>query len=199
MTFILNFEMLKSIVSSPLFVFHSINTMKYAYTVHPRSGMKLYDIAAVTTNIAMLAVIYAFLGSLTSFILYYLFDEYEPDKKEGLEWEKKSFAYHVADLIFEIVIIALSSFWIVFVVNQSFPIIPVHRHFVHFVDTYSTGLFFMYAVFMFVGSFGSKMRYMYQAYLAPTFDVWLPQEGSILDFSLRFRSQNGSGPQPSKE
>jgi hypothetical protein len=160
--------------------------------------MKFYDIAAVTTNIGMLAVIYAFLGSLTSFILYYLFDEYEPDKKEGLEWEKKSFLYHVTDLLLEIVIIALSSFWIVFVVNQTFPIIPVHKHYIHFVDTYSTGLFFMYSIFMFVESFGSKMRFMFKAYFSPIFDIWLPQGGSIVDCSLHYE-QNGSGYPVSKK
>uniref|UniRef100_A0A6C0I7K0 Uncharacterized protein n=1 Tax=viral metagenome TaxID=1070528 RepID=A0A6C0I7K0_9ZZZZ len=175
-----------------MFVFPATNTMgKYAYTVHPKSGMMWSDIMPLTTNIAILAVIYAFLGSMMSFILYYLFDEYEPDKKNKV-WEDKSFVFHMSDLIIEIVLISLASFWVVYFINEHFPIFPVRKHMSHYIDTYSTGLFFMYTIFIFVDSFGRKLRYMYSRYLSPHFDYWLPQEGSIVNCSLHYH-QNGSG------
>jgi hypothetical protein len=169
----------------------------YAYTVLPKSGMKWSDILPLTTNIGILAVIYAFMGSLMSFGLYYLFDEYEPDKN-NVEWEHKSFLFHMSDLILEIVLIALSSFWLVYAINEHFPIFPVRKHMAHYIHTYSTGLFFMYTIFIFVDSFGRKLRYMYSKYLSPHFDYWLPQKGSIVDFSLHY-DQNGSDPKHKKE
>ena len=184
--------MLKSIVAITMFVFPATNTMgKYAYTVHPKSGMMWSDIMPLTTNIAILAVIYAFMGSLMSFALYYLFDEYDPDKN-NVEWQHKSLVFHLSDLIIEIVLIALSSFWLVYAINEHFPIFPVRKHMSHYINTYSTGLFFMYTIFIFVDSLGRKLRYMYSTYLSPIFDKWLPQGGSIVDFSLHYH-QNGSG------
>jgi hypothetical protein len=174
-----------------MFVFRATNTMgKYAYTVHPKSGMMWSDILPLTANIGILAVIYAFLGTMMSFILYYLFDEYEPGK--NTEWEKKSFAFHMSDLVIEIVLISLSSFWVVYFINENFPIFPVRKHMSHYVHTYTTGLFFMYTIFIFVDSFGRKLRYVYSRYLSPHFDYWLPQGGSIVDCSLHYH-QNGSG------
>jgi hypothetical protein len=168
--------------------------MKYATTVYPKTNLLWSDVGAITANIGMLAIFYAFLGSLMSFVFYYLFDEYEPDDKQGLEWEKKSILYQVLDLCIEIVLISASSFWVVFTINERFPIFPIRTQFASYIDTYSTGLFFMYLVFVFVDSFGNKLNHIFKKHLSPLFDYLLPQEGSIVNLSLSYskRKQNGS-------
>lgn len=148
--------------------------------------ISMKDALALSGNIVVLSVFYCFLGSLLSYILYYIFDEYNPDDKLGLEWEKKSILYQLADVSFEISIIALVSFWLVFTVNTSAPIIPVPQHFASFVDTYTTGMFFMYAVFIFMNDLTSKLKFLYQTYLQHTFDRNFPNKGSVLDMTLHY-------------
>jgi hypothetical protein len=121
-----------------------------------------------------------------SFIFYYLFDEYDLWHEKGLDWEKKTLGYQVADLLIEVALIAVASFWATFMVNERFPIIPVHTRFADYIDTYSTGLFFMYTVFIFVDSFGYKLQFVISRIFGPTFDKYLPDSGSIVDLSLHW-------------
>lgn len=162
---------------------------KLATSVYPKSGLGGMDALSVTVNIGMLAVLYTGLGALMSFGFYYLFDEYEPGLNKNLEWEKKGLRYQVTDLVIEIVLVAVSSFWIVFLVNENFPIIPVRSYYAPFIDTYSTGLFFMYTVFIFVDSFAYKLQYVIQHLFGPIFDKYLPDSGSIVDLSLHWSSK----------
>ena len=60
------------------------------------------DALALSGNIAFLSVFYVFIGSLLSFVLYYLFDEYSDEEKE---WEKHSTMYKLGDVVLEVVII----------------------------------------------------------------------------------------------
>ena len=53
------------------------------------------DALALSGNIAFLSVFYVFIGSLLSFVLYYLFDEYSDENKE---WEKRSLFYKISDV-----------------------------------------------------------------------------------------------------
>jgi hypothetical protein len=159
---------------------------RFARTVYDVSGIGGWDAFALTANIAMLAIVYTILGSFMSFIFYYLFDEYDLWHERGLDWEKKSLTYQVADLLIEVALIAVVSFWSTFFVNERFPIIPVNVRFAEYIDTYSTGLFFMYTIFIFVDSFGYKLQYVISRIFGPTFDKWLPDSGSIVDLSLHW-------------
>lgn len=158
----------------------------FVNTVYSVSGVDSWNALALTANIAMLAVVYTVLGSIMSFIFYYLFDEYDLWHETGLDWEKKPLGYQVADLLIEVSLIAVASFWITFFVNERFPIIPVHKWFADYIDTYSTGLFFMYTIFIFVDSFGYKLQFVISRILGPAFDKYLPDSGSIVDLSLHW-------------
>jgi magnesium-transporting ATPase (P-type) len=144
------------------------------------------DALALSGNIVILSVFYCFVGSMLSYVLYYLFDEYDPNDKRGLEWEKRTTFYQIADVSTEIAIIALVSFWLVFTINTSAPIIPVPTHFAAFVDTYTTGMFFMYSVFIFLSDLTSKLKYLYETHLANRFSRVFPNKGSLLDMSLHY-------------
>jgi hypothetical protein len=159
---------------------------KLAKSVYSVSNVGMSDAVALTLNIAMLAIVYTALGSFMSFIFYYLFDEYDLWHEKGLDWEKKSLFYQVADLFIEVSLIAIFSFWSTFIVNERFPIIPVKEKFADYIDTYSTGLFFMYTIFIFVDSFGYKLQFVISRIFGPTFDKYLPDSGSIVDLSLHW-------------
>lgn len=145
---------------------------------------KIYpsDIRNLSLNIAMLAILYALMGALVSYIFYYIFDEYDE------KWKSNSVWYKLYDVAVEISLMALIAFWAVFTINTSAPIFPVRQAMAEYVDTYTSGMFFMYAIFLFMGSLGDKLKYLYETYLSKHFDRVFPSHGSILDFSLRYSS-----------
>jgi len=148
--------------------------------------IKPSDAIALSLNIVILAIFYCFVGCLLSYVLYYFFDEYNPKDKLGLEWEERSVYYQLGDVSLGIGIIALVSFWLVFVLNTSAPIIPVPQYMASFVDTYTTGMFFMYSVFIFMTDLTSKLKYLFQTYLEANFDAIFPNKGSLLDMNLHY-------------
>jgi hypothetical protein len=148
--------------------------------------IKPVDALSLSLNIVILSIFYCFVGSLLSYVLYYLFDEYNPNDKVGLEWEERSVYYQLGDVSLEIGIIAFVSFWLVFILNTSAPIIPVPDYLASFVDTYTTGMFFMYSVFIFMSDLTSKLKYLFQTYLQGKFDDIFPNKGSIIDMNLRY-------------
>ena len=146
---------------------------------------KLYtsDIQNLSLNIAVLSVFYAFLGGVVSFVFHYLFDEFTYD------WKNKSEMFKFVDIAVEVSLLALIAFWTVFTINTSAPIFPVRHEMAAFVDTYTSGMFFLYAIFLFMDDLGEKLKYMYEAYMDKPFKKVVPTVGSILDLSLRFPSE----------
>lgn len=162
----------------------------YAYnihTVHLTAG----DSLRVTANIAFFSILYAMAGGFLSFVLYYLFDTYDPPNTT--EWETKGLAFQFTDIALEIAIIGLVAFWLVYFINVSTPIIPVRKGLEDFIDSYTSGLFFMFAIFMFLQDFSNKMKYVFNHFLGSYFDRIFPAEGSIIDGSLRYSEKQKAG------
>lgn len=149
-----------------------------------------HDFFGLSLNIGVLATLYTFLGAFISFVFYYIFDEYAPtdNPPRGMDWEKKGVAYQIYDCVVEIILIALVSFWVTFAINTSAPIFPVRVDLSTFVDTYTTGMFFMYTVFLFMNDLSSKLMYMFNKIIGGHFDQLFPNAGSILDLSLRYET-----------
>lgn len=161
---------------------------KYTGTLYKRLNLSWDDILSLSGNIVLLAVFYTFLGAFVSFTLYYLFDEYGPDENppRDLEWEKHPLWYQAYDVCVEVALIALISFWATYTINTSAEIIPVRSELSSFVDTYTTGMFFMFTVFLFMNDLSSKLTYLYNEVVGKQFDWLLPNEGSILNLSLHY-------------
>jgi len=140
------------------------------------------DVVNLSLNITMLSVFYAFLGGVVSFVFHYLFDEFDE------EWKNKSDWFKIFDISIEVCGLALIAFWSVFTVNTSAPIFPVRHYLAGFVDTYTSGMFFIYAIFLFMGDLGEKMKHLYDKYLTKPFKKVVPTIGSILDLSLRYET-----------
>jgi hypothetical protein len=158
----------------------------------PRYATRLYedtpgvrDSAFLSINIGILAIVYTFLGAMVSYVFYYIFDEYDPAEKTGMEWETKSTLYQLYDIFVELAVLGIVAFWISFWLGHV-PMLPVHIQYEQFVDSYTVGMFFMYTVFIFMVGLDDKLRFMFNKGLGPLFDYIMPDEGSILDFSLRY-------------
>ena len=160
------------------------------------SGKSLYshkklgwsNTLALSANIAVLAIFYTFLGGFISFIFYYIFDEYGPvdEPPRNKEWENIPTWFQIFDVCVEVVIIALISFWVTFLINTSTPVFPIRNDLSSYVDTYTTGMFFMYTVFLFTTDLTNKLTFLYNNLLGKHFDFIFPQHGSILDLSLSY-------------
>jgi len=138
------------------------------------------DIQNLSLNIALLSILYAFLGGVVSFVFHYLFDEFTD------EWKKKSTPFQLFDIAVEVSLLALIAFWSVFTINTSAPIFPVRHEMAAFVDTYTSGMFFLYAIFLFMNDLGEKLKYVYEKNFDTPLKSIMPTEGSILDLSLRY-------------
>jgi hypothetical protein len=71
----------------------------------------------------------------------------------------------------------------------STPIIPVRKGLEDFVDSYTPGLFFMFANVIFLGDLTNKLKYIFDTFLGTHFDFLFPAEGSILDGTLRYSKE----------
>ena len=161
----------------------------HAYTVHS-IHLSLNDAVRVTGNIAVFSIVYTVAGALLSYVLYYLFDVYDEKNKE---WEEKGLTYQIFDVGVEVSIIAVVAFWLVYFMNISTPIVPVRKGLEDFVDSYTAGLFFMFAIFIFLGDLTNKLKYLFNTLLGLHFDRLFPAEGSLLDGTLRYSDKQKAG------
>jgi len=148
------------------------------------------DILPITINILVLSVFFTFVGGFISFVFFYIFDEYGPDDepKRGMDWEKHSLLRKVLDISLEITCIGLVSFWLTYFINTTAPIFPIRHDLASYIDTYTTGMFFMYTVFLFTNDLSSKLRHLYNEYVGGHFDTIFPTHGSIWDMNLSYHS-----------
>ena len=121
--------------------------------------MKLGEILAVSFNVGLLALFYTVFGGLISYALYFFVDVHDD------AWESSSIAYKLYDTGLELVLIALLAFWPMYYINKAPPIIPVSREMDELVDTYISGIFFVYAMFIFLNDLEAKIKSLYRTIL----------------------------------
>jgi SNF family Na+-dependent transporter len=158
----------------------------YSYNIH-NINLTTGDSIRVTGNIVVYSVFYTIAGAFLSYVLYYLFDEFNE------KWESKGLPYQLFDVSAEVSIIGVVAFWLVYFINVSAPIIPVKRGLEDFVDSYTAGLFFMFAIFIFLGDLTKKLTYIFDTFVGSHFDRVFPAEGSMLDGTLRYSNRQKAG------
>lgn len=151
--------------------------------IHRLSIMKLISFLNTTTDVIVLALLYTTIGILTSFILHYLFDEFDQ------EWKKRSPLYHIADVTLEISLLAIVSFWSSVVITYVGPLFPVTKSFGSLIDSYVSSTFFLFAIFVFMDDLSAKLQHINLIHLAPIFDEIFPMHGSIVDMSLTYKKK----------
>jgi len=134
----------------------------------------------MTVNAGVLAIAYTFFGSFISYIMYHIFDEYNET------WKKRSELYKFIDVLVEIIVIAIAAFWSARIIEKMPPFMPVRKELDILVDGYISGIFFIFAIFLFLDELTEKLKYLHHDYLGPHVSKVFPQYGSLIDFSLSY-------------
>lgn len=142
--------------------------------------MNYSEMFRVTANSALLAIFYTLLGVLVSFVLYHVFDEWNDD------WKKKSVTYQLTDVSLEIAFLSFIAFWSAHIIEIAPPVIPVRKELDLLVDGYISGIFYVFAVFVFMDDLTEKLKYLYSTLLGKHFESIFPKYGSIVDLSLSY-------------
>ena len=127
-------------------------------------AMSVREVAFVSLNAVILALFYTLFGLFISFILYYLFDEFDE------KWKERSIYYQLADVSTEIALLAIVSFWSAHVIEWAPPFFPVRKFLDTLVDDYISGIFFIFAVFVFMNQFTDKLKFVFEKKVGPHFD-----------------------------
>jgi len=134
----------------------------------------------VTINASLLAIMYTVFGALISYVFYHIFDEFNDD------WKKRSELYKITEVTVEVVIIANIAFWSAQYIEMLQPFVPVRKGLDTLVDGFISGIFFIFAIFLFIDQLTEKLKYLYHDYLEEHAGRIFPQYGSIIDLSLSY-------------
>jgi hypothetical protein len=139
-----------------------------------------YEVLAVTLNASILAVMYTIFGGLVSYVFYHVFDEFDEN------WKKKSLFFKIADVTIEISIVAIIAFWSSRFTERLPAFFPVRKELDRLVDGYISGIFYIFAIFLFMDQLTDKLKYLHEENLGTHFEKLLPQHGSLIDLSLSY-------------
>jgi hypothetical protein len=134
----------------------------------------------MTSNLIVLAVGYTVLGAILSFIMFHIFDEFDE------QWKKRSITFQLTDVSIEISILATVAFWSSQITEYLPPLFPVRKQLDSLVDNYISGMFFLFAIYVFMDDLTEKLKYLFSETLGPHFNTIFPQYGSIVDLSLSY-------------
>ncbi len=109
----------------------------------------------VCLNIAILSLFYTAFGGFLSYILDKLFYKYDD------EWKNFNLHFKVLEVSLQIILIGVVAYWSMFFIERAPPIFPVSKVFDKSVDTYISGIFFIYAIFLFFNHLTNKIQYIY--------------------------------------
>jgi hypothetical protein len=146
--------------------------------------MDLTEILGGTMNIAILAMFYTLVGILISVILYHLFDDCDK------EWKSETLAYQVGDIGLELGIIGTVAFWTTEITREWAPIFPISKSLDLKIDTYVSGLFFAYAMFLFLEQLSDKVKFLYDEYIHKHIVRVIPPNWSVMKSMFASRKTN---------
>ena len=114
------------------------------------------NVLAVTVNLALIAVIYLFLGASVSYALKQVFP---PHDEEWQTWSKPA---QLLDVAVEMAVIVVSAFWIGYVARYIIPIVPVPARLEHLLEASGAQVSFLYALFVFLEVLDDKLLWVYK-------------------------------------
>ena len=143
--------------------------------------MNWRETGLITLNAAILAVFYTLLGVLLSYIMYHMFDSFDDKWKE-----ERSLAFQLTDVSLEISILSIVAFWSAHIIEIAPPFFYVRKELDTLVDGYISGIFYIFAIFIFMDELTDKLKYLFSQMFNTYFEKYFPQHGSIIDFSLSY-------------
>jgi H+/Cl- antiporter ClcA len=142
--------------------------------------MNVVETGFVGTNAIFLAIFYTIFGALLSYVMYHIFNEFDD------EWKQKTLLFQLGDVGLEVSILASVALWSTEIIKIAPSFLPVRKELDLLVDNYISGIFFIFAVFVFMDQLTEKLKYLFARILGPTFNKIFPQYGSIIDLSLSY-------------
>jgi hypothetical protein len=136
--------------------------------------MNLSEIIGGTLNVGLLALFYTIFGAFISYLIFHLFDDYDK------EWENSGLLYQTADVSAELSLVGIIAFWTTYIIRENPPIFQVSVQLDRDVDTYISGLFFAFAMFMFLEDLSTKIKFLYEKFLKVHFVRIFPEKWSII-------------------
>jgi hypothetical protein len=130
--------------------------------------MKLVEILGITANAGILSIFYTAVGGIISYVLSMF------DASSLAEWEKKPVWYKLGDVSLQLAIIGALAFWVTYIIREARPILPVSKEHDRLVDTYISGVFFAYAMFLFINYLDNKIKYLYHQLLDKHVETMFP-------------------------
>lgn len=135
----------------------------------------------VSGNVCVLAIFYTLFGCLVSYVMYHIFDTHDSN------WENRPLWFQLSDVSLETAILSLVAFWSAQLIEIAPPVFPVRKELDILVDSYVSGIFFIFAIFLFLDELTTKYKYLFEKIFKPHFNRIFPQYGSIVDFSLSYQ------------
>jgi hypothetical protein len=146
--------------------------------------MDLGEVLGGTMNIVILALFYTLIGLLLSILLYHLFDDCDK------EWKAEHLAYQVGDIGLELGIIGSVAFWTTQITRGWAPIFPISKVLDLQIDTYVSGLFFAYAMFLFLEQLSEKVKFLYKEHVHKHIVRFIPPNWSVMKSVFASRKTN---------
>lgn len=114
------------------------------------------NVVAVTLNLALIAMVYLFLGASVSYALKKIF----PAQDE--EWNNWSKPAQLLDVAVEMAVIVVTAFWIGYFARYIIPIVPVPAKLEQLLETSGAQVSFLYAIFVFLEVLDDKLLWVYK-------------------------------------
>ena len=123
--------------------------------------MNWTETVLVSMNAGILALFYTLFGVIISIGLHTVFGECDA------KWKKLDLAYKIGDVSLEIIILAIIAVWSEYIVVLSPPFFHVRKELDLLVDNYISGIFYLYAIFLFMDSINDKIKDIWNSYDTP--------------------------------
>jgi len=114
------------------------------------------NVLAVSANLAIIAVLYLFLGATVSYVFKHIFPEHNAAWEAWPRWKQ------ILDISLEMSVIVVSAFWVTYFARYLIPIIPVRPSLEHLIETSGGQVAFLYAVFVFLEVLDDKLIWVYK-------------------------------------
>jgi hypothetical protein len=118
----------------------------------------------------ILAIFYTLLGVTVSFVLYHLFDSFDETWKE-----ERSLLFKLTDVSLEIGFLSIVAFWSAHIIELAPPFLPVRKELDLLVDGYISGIFYVFAIFVFMDELTQKLKYLFENLFGVHFWKTIPQ------------------------
>ena len=147
-----------------------------------------YEFFGGTLNIFLLSTFYFTVGLLISMLLFHLFDNCDDT------WKSERIEYQLGDIFLELGVIGTVAFWTTHIIRDYAPIFPISKSLDVLIDTYISGIFFSFAMFLFLQELSSKIRYMYEKYVSHHIYDYIPVNWSVMKMFFGSVKTNGKEP-----